>query len=57
MSYLVYRQLLLPFGDWVERVRAIRNQYAQSHGLPVRNQPFDWKDLNPVNRAPAAPAE
>ena len=33
MTYLVYRELLLPFGDWVEQVRAVRNQYAASHGL------------------------
>jgi hypothetical protein len=48
MSYLAYRELLLPFGDWVEQVRTVRNQYAQSHGLPVRNERFDWKDLTPV---------
>ena len=48
MTYLVYRELLLPFGDWVEQVRSVRNQYAQSHGLPLRNDRFDWKDLNPV---------
>ena len=24
MTYLVYRELLLPFGDWVEQVRAAR---------------------------------
>ena len=57
MSYLVYRQLLLPFGEWVEQVRAVRNQYAQSHGLPLRNQRFDWKDLNPATRAPEGPVE
>ena len=55
MSYLVYRELQLPFGDWVEQVRAVRNQYAQSHGLPLRNERFDWKDLNPVYRVAETP--
>ena len=55
MSYLVYRELQLPFGDWVEQVRAARNQYAQSHGLPLRNERFEWKDLNPVFRLAETP--
>jgi len=25
MTYFVYRQLILPFGEWAERVRAVRN--------------------------------
>jgi hypothetical protein len=48
MTYLVYRELLLPFGDWVEQVRAVRNQYASSHELAVQNERFDWKELSPV---------
>ncbi len=44
MSYFVYRELILPFGDWVEKVRAIRNRYAEAHQLPTRNDAFDWKD-------------
>ena len=48
MTYLVYRELLLPFGDWVEQVRAVRNQFAATHGLPAQNEGFDWKDLSPV---------
>jgi hypothetical protein len=48
MSYLVYRELLLPFGEWVEQVRAVRNAYARAHSLPVRNDRFDWKDLKSV---------
>jgi hypothetical protein len=46
MTYLVYRELLLPFGEWVEQVRAVRNQYAASHGMPPQNERFDWKDLS-----------
>ncbi len=48
MTYLVYREMFLPFGEWVEQVRTVRNQYASSHGLPVQNERFDWKDLKPV---------
>jgi hypothetical protein len=44
MTYLVYRELILPFGDWAEKVRAARNQYAQAHNLPTRDQTFDWQD-------------
>ncbi len=48
MTYLVYRELLLPFGDWVEQVRSARNQYASAHGLPAQNASFDWQDLSPL---------
>jgi hexosaminidase len=48
MTYLIHRELLLPFGEWVEQVRSVRNQYAKSHALPLRNERFDWKDLTPV---------
>jgi hexosaminidase len=47
MTYLVYRELLLPFGDWVEQVRSVRNQYASSHGLATQSASFDWQDLSP----------
>ena len=49
MSYLVYREMLLPFGEWVEGIRTARNQYAQAHQLPVRNDKLDWQDLKPVS--------
>ncbi len=49
MSYLVYRELLLPFGEWVESIRRVRNSYAQAHGFPVRHDVFNWKDLKPVS--------
>jgi hexosaminidase len=47
MSYLVYRQLILPFGEWVEKVREVRNQYARSSNLPVREGRFPWEELSP----------
>lgn len=43
MSYLVYRELMLPFGKWYGRVEAARNQYAKIHGLPSRDDQLDWK--------------
>jgi hypothetical protein len=44
LSYMIQREILLPFGDWANRVRAARNQYAKAHNLPADNQAFDWKD-------------
>ena len=44
MSYLVYRQLILPLGEWYDQVEAARNQYAESHGLPARNDKLNWKE-------------
>ncbi len=46
MSYLVYRELLYPLGEWANKTIAIRNQYATSHGLPVRDFKLDWKDTS-----------
>jgi hypothetical protein len=54
MTYLVYRELLLPFGEWAEQIRAARNSYAAAHGLPARKERFDWKDLAPVHHSAAA---
>ena len=48
MTYLVYRELLLPLGDWVEQLLTVRNRFAAAHGLPAQNERFDWKDLSPV---------
>jgi len=51
MGFLVNRELTLPFGEWVEKVRSVRNQYSQSHHLTVRDQPWDWQDT----RIPTSP--
>jgi len=45
MSYLVYRELQLPFGEWVAAIRGSRNQYAVANHLPERKGEFDWRDL------------
>jgi len=44
MSYLIYRELLYPLGDWAESTRRARNQYAQAHGLPGRGKKVDWRN-------------
>jgi len=46
MSYLIYRQLILPLGEWYDQVEAARNQYAEHHGLPARNDKLHWKEYN-----------
>jgi hypothetical protein len=45
MSYLVYRETLLPFGTWVNSIAAARNQYAASHNLAARNYRLPWGEL------------
>ena len=44
MSYLVYRELLYPLGDWAARTLEARNEYARAHHLPVRTFDLNWKD-------------
>jgi hypothetical protein len=46
MSYLVYREKLLPFGTWVNSIAAARNQFAAAHNLPARNYQLSWDDLS-----------
>lgn len=45
MTYLVYRELQLPFGAWVASIREARNAYAAANNLPPNRQKFDWLDL------------
>ncbi|MBU6398698.1 MAG: family 20 glycosylhydrolase [Verrucomicrobia bacterium] len=42
MRYLVYRELLYPLGAWADQVRDVRNQFAQTHHLPPRQDKLDW---------------
>jgi hexosaminidase len=42
MSYLVYRELLYPLGDWANRTVAVRNEYAAAHHLPPRSFSLEW---------------
>jgi hexosaminidase len=43
MSYLIYRELLYPLGDWASRTIAVRNEYAAAYHLPARIFSLDWK--------------
>jgi hexosaminidase len=44
LSYLIYRELLLPLGEWYDEVEASRNEYAKGYGLSVREDKLNWKD-------------
>jgi hypothetical protein len=46
MSYLVYRELLYPLGDWAAKVAAARNEYAAAHQLPGRPFAMEWQDTS-----------
>jgi hypothetical protein len=58
LSYMMEREWVLPFGEWVNQVRERRNQYAKAHNLHQGNlhqdnlhqdnQTFDWKDQRDV---------
>jgi hexosaminidase len=50
LSYLVYREKLLPFGDWVNSIAAARNQFASAHHLPVRDFQLSWDDFSVAPR-------
>jgi hypothetical protein len=44
MSYLVYRELLLPLGKWYDQVETARNQYAKRYVLAARTDTLDWEN-------------
>ncbi len=44
MSYLIYRERLLPIGIWYGKVEAARNQYAKGYRLPPRTDTLNWKE-------------
>ena len=48
MTYLIYRQLLYPLGEWASNVQAARNHYPEAHQLPARTGTWDWKDTSAV---------
>ncbi len=51
MSYLVYREAILPLGKWYEQAQAVRNGYAEAHGLHPRTETFQWEDTRTlINR-------
>jgi hexosaminidase len=52
LSYLVYREKLLPFGNWVNSISVARNQFAAAHNLAVRNYHLVWDDLSVTPHKP-----
>ncbi len=46
MSYLIYRQLLYPLGEWAAAVQKVRNMYAGDHQLPARTITWDWRSTS-----------
>jgi len=46
MSYLIYRELLYPLGDWAAQTLDARNEYARTHKLAERTNRLDWKDTS-----------
>ncbi|HZT68263.1 MAG TPA: beta-N-acetylhexosaminidase [Terriglobia bacterium] len=44
LSYLIYRELLLPLGQWYDQVETARNRYAKEYGLPARTDRLNWRD-------------
>jgi hexosaminidase len=55
MSYLVYRELLYPLGEWAKTVIAVRNEYANAHKIPSRNYIFGWKDTSAAKTSARTP--
>jgi len=49
LKYLIDREFLLPFGNWVNQVQAVRNAYATAHKLPTRQGHFDWQDTTTLH--------
>ncbi len=45
MTYLVNRELQLPFGEWVAAIRTARNKLAAAAQIPADRRTFDWRDL------------
>jgi hexosaminidase len=42
LSYMIEREFLLPFGEWVSQIRSRRNEFARAHGLPEDVRTFEW---------------
>jgi hypothetical protein len=57
MSYLVYRELLYPLGDWAKKIVAIRNQYARNNRLPERKFTLNWHETSSLVTAQRTPDE
>jgi hypothetical protein len=49
LLYLIDREFLLSFGDWVNQLQAARNRYAADHKLPTRMGHFNWQDTKTLH--------
>lgn len=49
LLYLIDREFLLPFGQWVNQVQDVRNRYASAHQLPARGGNFDWQETSTLH--------
>jgi hexosaminidase len=49
MSYLIYRELLLPMDSWFSQLQSVRNSYAAAHNVQVavNSAPINW-DVYPL---------
>lgn len=45
MSYLIYREINYPLGEWAKKLVQVRNQFAAEHQLPVRKDIPDWRSF------------
>jgi len=46
MSYLVYREILLPMDEWSRQVLELRNSRAASAGLKGREFQLKWQEID-----------
>ena len=49
LAYLIDREFEWPFGEWVRELQTVRNRYAAAHGLPARQDKFDWQDTTTLH--------
>lgn len=52
LLYLIDREFVLPFGEWVNQVQDVRNRYAAAHNLPARGGKFDWQNTETLHSQP-----
>jgi hexosaminidase len=52
LLYLIEREFMLPFGNWINQVQDVRNRYATAHGLAAREGKFEWQDVTILHSQP-----
>jgi hypothetical protein len=43
MSYLIYRELNYPLGQWAEEVMNVRNEFAKRNNLSTKKESLNWE--------------